>query len=225
MSWATRSYVGLSLVLASALGAGEASPNITVFIYNYAAISSEVLAQTEREAARIYKRGSIDIQWLDCPLSSKEASRFPACQVPVGPTTLVVRILSQSMAERLRLVRDSHGFALSPDDGSFAITANVFAYDAEQLAHSRGVPDGVILGNILAHELGHLLLGSGSHSRTGIMHVPWHQKELGIVGQGMMTFTPEELKKMRADISVRMGREAAVNTALVPECTGQRRCR
>jgi len=39
---------------AGTLPGAEPSPTITVFVYNYAVISSEVLAQTEAEAARIY---------------------------------------------------------------------------------------------------------------------------------------------------------------------------
>ncbi len=163
-----------------------------------------MLAQTETEAARIYQVAGIEIQWLDCPLSPAEASRFPACQVLPGPTRLALRILSQFMAERLRQAQDSFGFALYPDDGSFATVANVFGHDAEQLANRRGTRLGVILGHLVAHELGHLLLGAGSHSSSGIMHVPWHLKELEIISRGLMMFTPQEADRMRINIHARM---------------------
>jgi hypothetical protein len=204
MNWEIRSCQALGAVLAAGLSAAEPSPTITVFVYNYAAIRSEVLAQTEAEAARIYRLGGIEIQWLDCPLAPGEADRFPACQVPPGPTRLALRILSQFMAERLRQAQDSFGFALYPDDGSFAIVANVFAYDAEQLANRRSLRQGVILGHLVAHELAHLLLGPGSHSSTGIMHVPWHLKELEIIAQGRMWFTPAEAGHMRTNVRVRV---------------------
>ena len=108
------------------------------------------------------------------------------------------------MAERLRPAQESFGFALYPDDGSFATVANVFAHDAEQLAGRRGMRQGVILGHLMAHEVGHLLVGAGSHSAVGIMHVPWHLKELEIIRQGAMTFTPKEAERMRTNIRVRM---------------------
>lgn len=185
-------------------------------MYNYATISSGALAQTEAEAARIFQLGGIEIQWLDCPLSPAEASQFPACQVPPGPTRLALRILSQAMAERLRQAQDSFGFALYPDDGSFATIANVFAHDAEQLANRRGMPQGVILGHLVAHELGHLLLGTGSHSSSGIMHVPWHLKELEIVAQERMWFTSVEGEHMRTNVRVRVQAAEAAGAALVP---------
>jgi hypothetical protein len=172
-----------------------------------------VLAQTEAGAARIYRLADIEIQWLDCPLSPSEASQFPACQVPPGPTRLALRILSQSMAERLRQAQDSFGFALYPVDGSFATVANVFAHDAEQLANRRGMRPGVILGDLVTHELGHLLLGSGSHSSSGIMHVPWHLKELDIISQSLMVFMPQEAERMRTNIHARMVQEDVAGAA------------
>lgn len=209
-------WVALFAVLVSSLRAAEANSKITVFVYNYAAIPSEVLAQTESEAARIYQLGGIEIQWVDCPLSPAEAGQFPACQVAPGPTRLALRILSETMAERLRQTQDSFGFALYPDDGSFATVANVFAHDAEKLANRRALRQGVILGHLVAHELGHLLLGTGSHSSSGIMHVPWHLKELEIIAQGRMWFTPAEAGRMRTNVRLRVQTAQATEAALVP---------
>jgi hypothetical protein len=42
------------------------------------------------------------------------------------------------------------------------------------------------------------------------MHFPWGPKELEKAAHGLLMFTPEELKKMRAGISVRISREAPV---------------
>jgi hypothetical protein len=48
------------------------------------------------------------------------------------------------------------------------------------------------------------------------MHVPWRQKELELVAQGLMMFTPAQLEEMRTDILNRMVEEAAAKAALVP---------
>ncbi len=40
-----------------------------------------------------------------------------------------------------------------------------------------------ILGNVMAHELGHLLLGSNSHTATGIMRARWQGEELRRAGE------------------------------------------
>ena len=189
MSWQGGSYLACTAALAATLGRRRPVRELQCFVYNYAAIPTETLAQTEAETARIFQHGGIEIQWLDCPLAPKDADQFPACEFPPGPTWLAVRILSQSMSDRLRQTEDSFGFALYPEDGGSATVANVFAYDAELLANRRRMRCEVILGHLVAHELGHLLLGAGSHSGTGIMHVPWNLKELGIIAQGGLWFT------------------------------------
>jgi hypothetical protein len=177
---------------------------------------SVALALTEAEASRIYQQAGIEIQWLECPLAPEDAGQFPACQVPPGPTRLALRILSRSMADRLRQAEDSFGFAMIPEDGSFATVANVFSYDADQLANRRGMRHGVILGHLAAHELGHLLFGAGSHSSTGIMHVPWHLKELDTIAQGLMLFRPQEAERMQTNIRARLARERTTEAALAP---------
>jgi hypothetical protein len=216
MKWEIGSCLALSAVLASSLGAAEPGSKVTVFVYNYAAVPPEVLALTEAEASRIYQQAGIEIQWRECPLAPKDASQFPACQVPPGPTKLALRILSQSMAERLRQAQETFGFAMIPEDGSFATVANVFSYNAEQLASRRGMRHGVILGHLAAHELGHLLLGAGSHSSHGIMHVPWRLKELDVIAQGLMVFTLQQTESMRTNIRARSARERAMEAALAP---------
>jgi len=195
--------LALGAVEAMSLGTGAVPKKITVFVYNYAATPSEVLVQTEAEAARIYQLGGIEIQWLNCPLSPQEVDQFPACQVAPGPTKLALRILSQSMAERVRQAEDSFGFAMFPEDESFAIIANVFSHDAEALAHRHGMRHGLVLGHLVAHELGHLLLGAGSHSSQGIMHVPWGVKELDMIRRRSMVFTSREAERMRTNIAAR----------------------
>lgn len=209
MNWEIKSCLALGAVLASSLGAAEEpGSKITVFVYNYAAVSPQVLAETEAEAARIYQFAGISIQWLECPLAPRDIDRFPACQVSPGPTKLALRILSQAMAERIRPAEDSFGFALYPEDRSFATVANVFAHDAEQLAGRRGMRLEAILGHLAAHEICHLLLGSGSHSPTGIMHVPWRLPELKSIAEGRMMFTAADAEKMRTSVLARMAGEA-----------------
>src|SRR5215467_13630853 len=93
------------------------------------------------------------------------------------------------------------------------MVANVFSYDAEKLANRRGMRHGVILGHLAAHELGHLLLGVGSHSPHGIMHVPWRLKELDVIVQGLLVFTPQQAESMRTNIRARVAVErSAENT-------------
>jgi hypothetical protein len=47
-----------------------------------------------------------------------------------------------------------------------------------------------LLGDLMAHELGHLLLGPRSHSPRGIMCAIWGTQELRNAAQGALLFEP-----------------------------------
>ena len=61
----------------------------------------------------------------------------------------------------------------------------------------------LLLGAVSAHELGHLLLGSNSHSRTGIMEPRWKKESVGKIEKGMLQFTKEQGDLMRKRIQNR----------------------
>jgi hypothetical protein len=111
------------------------------------------------------------------------------------------------MAEKVRQAQDSFGFALYPSDG-FAGVANVFSHSTEEFAKRATPSYQVILAHVMAHELGHLLLGVGSHSAAGIMHVPWTKKELERMAQGSMLFSSREADRIRQQIRARSAHEA-----------------
>jgi hypothetical protein len=208
-----------ALILSAALGSAlwaEPKAKITAMVYNYAAVSPDVLARAERDAARIYERAGITIHWLDCPLSPESAALFPGCRVQFSPAKLALRLLRQALASQLTREEHAYGFAIMPEDGSFAEIAIVFTDETDQVAehfdrHSgANLESGVLLGVVVAHELGHLLLGAGSHSDIGVMRANWHRKELKLIAQHTVAFTPAQVEKMRANVEARMAAEEAM---------------
>jgi len=54
-----------------------------------------------------------------------------------------------------------------------------------------------ILGHVMAHEIGHLLLGTHAHSPAGIMLPQWHGNELRRLMMGTLLFTPQQARAVR----------------------------
>lgn len=187
---------------------------IQVFVYNYAAVPSETLARAEGEAARIYNRTGIETEWLDCPLTPAEKTQYPACQVPASHTQLALRVLPRSMAERAGLVGTRFGTAYLPEDGEFGTTAQVCAQCPEELAKGSSTMYTAILGHVIAHELGHLLLGVVSHAPAGLMHYPWCKQELDRIAQGSLLFSSRETEKMRTNVRGRIAADVAAQATL-----------
>jgi glutamate/tyrosine decarboxylase-like PLP-dependent enzyme len=57
----------------------------------------------------------------------------------------------------------------------------------------------LILGCVIAHELGHLLLGTHGHSIAGIMQAHWGIEQTQLALMSQLSFLPEEARLMRAD--------------------------
>jgi hypothetical protein len=202
-------------------GALQARPQqlelkIEVLVYNYAGVPSEPLARAEREAGRIYDHAGIQTEWLDCPLTPQEAAAYPACQLPASPTRLALRIFPRNLAKQLGLSPGAFGSALSPKDGSYGMIAQVCAECVEELAHTHTAEFAVILGAVMAHELGHLLLGMNSHAPTGLMSGFWNKKELDTIAAGRLLFAPREADRMRRQVFARQGRDASANNRKSP---------
>jgi hypothetical protein len=53
---------------------------------------------------------------------------------------------------------------------------------------------GAVLGHIIAHELGHLLMPGEPHSITGIMRADWGGREVLAAIQGTLLFHPGQVK-------------------------------
>ena len=71
-------------------------------------------------------------------------------------------------------------------------------YDAvEKLHHESNTSPGRLLGHVMAHEVGHLLIGSHAHSNRGIMCPAWSRRELRSMEMGSLLFTGDQARKMR----------------------------
>ncbi len=178
---------------------------IQVLVYNYAGMPSEPLAQAEREAGRIYERAGIQTEWLDCPLTPAEAAAYPACQLPASLTRLALRVMPRSLAASLGQSKAASGSALLPKDGSYGVIAQVCLECVEDLAHTHNAGFAVILAAVMAHELGHLLLGVDSHAPTGLMSGFWQKKELDRIAGGRLLFASREGDRMRRQVLARLG--------------------
>ncbi len=58
----------------------------------------------------------------------------------------------------------------------------------------------LVLGNIIAHELGHLLLGANAHSKWGLMRARWTREDLVAADRGELSFS--NLERDRIHIAV-----------------------
>jgi hypothetical protein len=183
----------------------DSSPTIRVRVNNYTQASPTILAGAEREAGRILDRAGLRTVWLDCPAGPSIADPQDPCRKALEATDIVLRVLSESTQNKFQ--DTVFGFAVVP------VLASVYYDYAVHLARSDNakfeVP--IILGCVIAHEVGHLLLGSNSHSGSGIMQGHWERGQIRKAMTGNLLFTPEQMKLIQASTFART-RQAETGT-------------
>jgi hypothetical protein len=190
----------------------DPSPTITVQIYNYSQASPAILTKAEREADRILSEAGLRIVWLECPVEPSAAGSQGPCQKAPEATDIRLRVLAAPVQNKFQ--DTVFGFTVHP------VLASVYY----EYALRRGKSDDaefeipIILGCAIAHELGHLLLGTNSHSGEGIMQPRWEPNQVRQLMMGTLLFTTEQAKLMREQAQMRSRLQAGnPDPGLIPQ--------
>jgi hypothetical protein len=199
-----RTLAGLFGVMSFAIpetifaGGADSSPTIRVRVNNYTKALPATLARAEREAGRILGNAGLRTVWLDCPAGHSTADSQDPCREPLKASDIALRVLSESTQNKFQ--DTAFGFAVVP------VLASVYYDYVAHLARSDDaefeIP--IVLGCVIAHEIGHLLLGSNSHSASGIMQGHWERGQIRHAVTGTLLFTPEQAKLIQAEAQTRM---------------------
>jgi len=206
-----KTWLSLGLILGFGIAGcphsalAENAPEILIRLINYAHVPSGSVKAAERQAGRIFSAAGFLTQWVNCPGTGSTIDTPNACNQPLAPNEIVLRLISESTNEPYR--DTVFGSAVVPLVAS--VYVNYAVRSAKRDNAEFEVP--VILGSVIAHEIGHLLLGLNSHSATGIMQKRWERKQLQLVTTGNLLFTAAQGKSMRAEMQRRTRLQVAVD--------------
>ena len=138
---------------------GLLDATIVLHAVNYAALSREVLDVAKARVAMVYEVIGVRIEWVDGEVSVEQRQD--------GRRHFSILLLSREMAEKKisgeGLKEGVLGQAHQPSG-----RASIFC---ERISTMPGAPTyfSISLGDVIAHEVGHLVLGVNSHTPSGIM--------------------------------------------------------
>jgi len=190
--------VGLAFPKRACAARTDLNPIISVRVYNYAQAPSTMLAEADREASRILSEAGVKSVWLDCSIVPSADIPPNPCPEPIEATEVRLRILSAPVRNSLH--DTAYGFAIIP------ALATVYSESALGFARNdEGEFEApIVLGCAIAHEIGHLLLGSNSHSVSGVMCARWERKHIRQAMMGAMVFSPAEARLIQSEVRRRM---------------------
>jgi hypothetical protein len=185
---------GARPIAAAAQQPPEEGPLLLVGVYEYFHVAPQTAEHAVAVAGRIFARAGVRTAWEVCPCAddSSAIGREPAAASRI--LELTVELVPEATARHLGLTAEAWGIALVPrgaDSGSVAIVMG------DKLKESTvSCPPGILLAHVMAHEVGHLLLGAG-HTLTGIMKGPWSVEDLEAACQETLFFSADQAARLR----------------------------
>lgn len=168
---------------------------VKVGVYNYAGVARLQLRVGVRQAAALLAEANVRIAWAE--YSGRRLS------VPSGipAPDFSVRILNASRLRRVRQISRAElmGEAFISWKAVETVPgriANVFYDRVKHVSTLWDMFPGQVLGDAMAHELGHLLLGP-QHSRRGIMKADWTLQDLASSSRGKLQFSREQAEALQ----------------------------
>jgi len=187
------------LYLPSGARAGEIR-EVTVRVFNKARVSVGDLGKALRETQAIYSESGIAIRW---EVGSIEDHDSMALDFSANGASGGVCSQTKSGLLNLLLVRGPANSSGSPTLGlalpcaKFGSHALVFVDRCENAMQGRPASLGKVLGHAMAHEIGHVLLGTDAHSVGGLMKARWGRTDWLAVAAGHLRIAPEDGERMR----------------------------
>ena len=188
-------------------------PKLTVRIYDYAGLAPRTLELARRQTAAIFGRAGVRWDWQQCRTSDDSPPSDPGCKQRVGPHLIQLRLHPRNMTREIAGGLAEYGYA-APVRNGYGIIAGVYVDRAELTAREVGLDLHVVLGYLMAHEIGHLLLGVESHSREGVMRAKWTDREMHLARIGALEFTERQAERMQFQAAARSSPAAPPTTVL-----------
>jgi hypothetical protein len=154
--------------------------HMRVHVWNEAATPPSVVAQALQECSRIFKNAGIVIDWSSAPSNS--------------PRAFLVVIAS---APSPRATGNALGYTFNDSSGWSAVVV----WPRVKALVSYMTCSGEILGRVMAHELGHLLIGQRRHSDFGVMRALWSLANLRADQGALFVFTKDDVAQMHENLT------------------------
>jgi hypothetical protein len=177
---------------------------VSIGIQDYADLSTATIDRAQRLVTELYATVGVDTMWAET-IRPNESVRAP--EKP--PHTLVVNILTPAMSGRMMVTEGTLGLAAGTRDHG-GIVAYVLFDRIYRVARTSASNTADVLGLVIAHELAHLLLPSGSHSRIGLMRPMWDVRDFRNPHRQLFAFTRAQVDGILRLLAQRANPDGAI---------------
>ena len=171
----------------------------SIHLYDQAQAPPQALHSATDQASYLFRSARIRISWefpsTESPEDRGTDMTTAAFQRPEARGYIVVRLMRRTPAT---VVPGALGYALPfAHRGAHVL---IFYDRVETLARAANKPTYVVLGYTMAHEIGHVLLGSSEHASAGLMQGRWTAATWRLASEGLLAFRREETSALGAGV-------------------------
>jgi hypothetical protein len=172
-----------------------------VRVYNDEGVPERSLAAARKTADAVLEKADLQAIWQDCTVGNPSRDSSGCDRHPAG-IDLVLYLVTPLETHAPNVDRSALGYSIIPENGGHATMAYVCFSRVRALRSVFSVEE--LLGLAMAHEIGHLLLGTHLHSNSGLMRATWPRKDLEERGWEKFAFTSEQVTQLRAAVTGRL---------------------
>jgi hypothetical protein len=181
-----------------------AAERFVIRTYNTVGVAPKAMTRSREVASVILMGAGLQAVWRDCTEDCGDA---------LAAREVMVRIVAAPQG----VVAESLGCALIDLQHGAGTLATVYSDRINVVASRTGVDGGTLLGRAMAHEIGHLLLGTARHSAGGVMRALWSDLELQ---RGLRTdwaFAPDDVARIGERLAARRCEKCSKTEQLVAD--------
>jgi hypothetical protein len=164
-------------------------------VFDRSADSTAERQEAMQAADAILRQADVAATWIDCSTGTRLAAHA-VCTDPLRSGELAVRMTpgpkeNTTLKQKASTATRALGYSMV-EPGIGGTLATVFTDRVAWLATSSHAKYTALLGRAVAHEIGHLLIGTNEHSSSGLMRPVWTAAELARNDRDDWIFTTDD---------------------------------
>jgi hypothetical protein len=202
----TITAITMLMAAVNATASNQQGPDFTVhvFVTFEAHVSGSLIMGARSCASKLLAATGVKLIWHDTPIGDA-----------AGANSLAMTFLPGAPVSD-RTGRNANALAVALPYASTGQQILVFNDRVTNFVAPYGRRSRVVLGHILAHEIGHVLENMARHSNTGLMRAHWSHDDISTMIWTGLPFAPEDKALIRARMEF-VNRPAAAVVAVMAE--------
>ena len=183
--------------------------HVTVRTYDITNLPPDTRQAALATASGILRAAGVSVTWMECDAVFVRSAKDP-CLAPLDRTELSVRFVRLPPPPGHQGALPL-GYSLVDTRARTGALATIYVDRVAGLALNCDIDAGTLLGRAVAHEIGHLLLGTKNHAEKGLMQALWSHEAIRGSTDARWVFSPRESRAMRDAIRVRASQQLVLN--------------